>query len=269
MMIKFYIPWNGCKRNDMKYIKDAINLKGINRILEPFCGSCAFSLFCYRELEFKGEIILNDNDKNLIDFFKDVKQNGSKKYFDFIINTWNDGKLTLEEHLEKMKPKNIKSTLDWFYFQRCNGRFRRVVKKAEFTTAKYEKNKNVISSLDRFFMDDNIKLFCGDYSEIIDKYKDDPHTLIYLDPPFMSSYNADYAIYYTDKKNPDKSIKDYTQIFVDLLELLKSKTKIITSINSNCLIRYLYKDYIFNEFKKIYQATKSKEMQLILSNIKI
>jgi site-specific DNA-adenine methylase len=223
-------------------------------------------LYCYRELNFKGEFVLNDNDKNLIEFYKDIKLNSSEKYFKYIIDTWNDGKLTLEEHLEKMKPKNIKSTLDWFYFQRCNGKFRRQTKKIEFTTAKYEKNKNVISSLDRFFMDDNIKLSCCDYSEIIDKYKDDPQTLIYLDPPFMSSFNADYAIYYNDKKNIDKSIKDHTKIFIDLLEILKSKNKIIASINSNCLIRYLYKDYIFNEFKKIYQATKSREPQLILKN---
>lgn len=263
-MIKFYFPYHGTKRNDMKYIKDAINLNKIKRIVEPFAGSCAFSLYCYRELDFKGEIILNDIDENLINFYKDVKENGSEKYFKFVIDKYNDGKITMDEHLKLLNDKD-KNLFNWFYFKRYDGKFRRQIEGSkQFTKEKYEKNKDVIKSLDEFFKDDKIKLFCGDYLDIFNKYND-KQTLFYLDPPFFASYNSGYSKFYKNQ-DENKNVLDNTKIYIDMIELLKSKSRTIISINNNSLIRYLYKDYIFKDFNKIYQADKKKEGQLILKN---
>ena len=265
MSIKFYFQYSGTKRNDMKFIKDAINLKKIKRIVEPFCGSCAFSLYCYRELNFKGEIILNDIDKNLIEFYKDVKVNGSENYFKFVIDKYNNGKITKEEHSKLINEDKNKSLLNWFYFKRYDGRFKYLYNLKHFTIEKYQKNKDVIKSLDNFFQDKNIKLYNCDYTDIINEYKDDKYTLFYLDTPFFNSYNAGYTKYY---KNLDEhnNIIDNTKIYIDIIELLKLKSKVIVSINDNSLIRYIYKDYIFKDFKKIYQVDKKKEGQLILKN---
>ena len=35
----------------------------------------------------------------------------------------------------------------------------------------------------------------NDYLKVFDKYKDNENAFLYLDPPYMDSYNANYSIY--------------------------------------------------------------------------
>lgn len=41
--MSFYFAYTGSKRLDYKFMRDYINLDNINKIVEPFCGSSAFS----------------------------------------------------------------------------------------------------------------------------------------------------------------------------------------------------------------------------------
>ncbi len=72
-------------------------------------------------------------------------------------------------------------------------------------------------------------------------------------------------------------IIDNTQIYIDLLDLLKCKCKVLFSINSNALTQYIYKDYIKSDYNHIYQAShinikevtqkKKHTSVLIISNL--
>ncbi len=50
-------------------------------------------------------------------------------------------------------------------------------------------------------------------------------------------------------------IIDNAQIYIDLLDLLKCKCKVLFSINSNTLTQYIYKDYIKSDYAHMYQTS--------------
>ena len=71
-----FFPYLGRKKNkEIKPIYDLIENKKLkyNKIIEPFCGGFGVSYYFYNK-GYKGDIILNDLDTNLINFYKDVKE---------------------------------------------------------------------------------------------------------------------------------------------------------------------------------------------------
>ena len=90
----------------------------------------------------------------------------------------------------------------------------------------------------------------------------------------MDSFNAGYNQYQGQSHNEDYSIKDNTEMYLILLKLLKNaKAKILFSINDCSLTRYLYKDYIKDNYNKVYATShvvkglkKKNTDVLIISN---
>ena len=79
---------------------------------------------------------------------------------------------------------------------------------------------------------------------------------LYLDPPYMDSFNGGYTHYHTTNYNEDLSVKDNTEMYIFLLEYLKNcKCKVLFSINDNSLTNYLYKDYIKETYNHKYATT--------------
>ncbi len=75
----------------------------------------------------------------------------------------------------------------------------------------------------------------------------------------MDSFNSDYNGDYNGKSYDDNmTIIDNTQIYINLLDLLKYKCKVLFSINSNALTRYIYKDYIKSNYNHIYGVSHLK-----------
>ncbi len=79
----FYTGYVGNKRSENPLLEPYLNLNGINKIIEPFCGSSAFSRWIYENYEGQYEYYSNDIDAGLIAWLKDIKQDGCKKYFDY------------------------------------------------------------------------------------------------------------------------------------------------------------------------------------------
>lgn len=77
----FITPYSGNKRNEAENIynttKDIYNYEDIETIIEPFCGSCAYSYYLSLKHPNKYKYILNDNDNNLIKILKKNKNRRS------------------------------------------------------------------------------------------------------------------------------------------------------------------------------------------------
>lgn len=103
-----------------------------------------------------------------------------------------------------------------------------------------------------------------DACEVIEKYKNDPHAFIFLDPPYLDSNNTNYNM---DARKADGEIVDNTYIYVCIVEALKTaKAKIMLIINDNKLNRYIFNDFIVGEYDRVYQVTKRKTKHLIIVN---
>ena len=108
-------------------------------------------------------------------------------------------------------------------------------------------------------------------SELYNEIKQDKSKkkyFIFLDPPYFDSFNK-YYVMYQDKFTGEKTIKDNTGMYIEILKYLKeNKKNTMLIINKNCITEFIYKDYIKAEYDKTYQLTKKKTKHLIINNYK-
>jgi len=259
----FYFSYFGNKRTEFKYIEDLIDLEKYKTIAEPFCGSSSCSHLLYKK-GFKGDIKLNDNDPNLINFYKKVKKKGSESFQKFVNKKLKN--LTKEQHKEIVEAKD-KNLNNWFYYNKCyNFRkgvypIRKVGKEYDFK--KYETYENMIKSDKTTFYNEDFLKFLKD--------NDNEETLFIFDPPYLDSFNAYYYSYTALKSehmDEEKNLIDNTKIFIDIKNFIDNmKGSFIMFINKNAIMDYVYKDYFKKEYSKTYQYNKKKVIHGIYSNI--
>ena len=262
----FYFSYTGSKRSEMKHIMPFIKDLKYDKVIEPFAGSCAFSLHLYIKENKKVKYILNDNDHTHIEFLKYVQKNTSKPLVEFLINeTKNNSKENFKMHIEEYKTNpNI---FNYYYYHK-HYNFRQGL--YPMPELKRRQNYEGLSypKTDEFFK--NATIIEGDYKNILEKYKNDTKALIFLDPPYFSSSNSDYASFKKDKKKKafEKGvIKDMTGYYVQCIEYLKTcKCKVLMILNSNELMDYIFKDYIKKKYKKQYSMTKKDAEHILITN---
>lgn len=253
----FFFNYIGGKSKDLKYIMPSVDLTNIKTIVEPFCGSCAFSTHLDKDFNF----VFNDIDKNLIDFLNDVKTGHFPKYIEYYNNHFN-------EYFKDNKPTdkwyNLKRKKDMTLFEYYMLRRLQRMRAMFNLEAKNEVESNY-NHLVKLFS--KAKLYNGDYKTIIDKYINDKEAFIFIDPPYLDSYNSSYKSYSGNSTDENKVIIDNTQMFIEFVDILKNaKCKVMIIINSNALTKYLYKDFISTSYQKRYDMTGRITEHLIVTN---
>ena len=229
----FYFGYPGNKRSENKLLEPYLSLEGIDRFVEPFCGTSSFSRFIYANYGDKYAYFSNDIDNGLITWLKDVQIYGCKKYFDFT-NERLKG-LTRERHknyIQCYKQNPINPYYYFYYNKIYNYRRSLYPERLVDKTQDWTKYKH----LDEFYK--ICRLSNLDYINYLETFKDDENALIYLDPPYFNACNTFYGgIESVDK---DMNIIDNTYIFSYILNYLKeAKCKIIFVINHNIIIRII------------------------------
>jgi site-specific DNA-adenine methylase len=259
------------KRECKKYFLDIIknNIDDDYIFVEPFCGSASVSYLVYNNTKIK-QFHINDLDKLRIDFYNNMKDEDKRNELYKIENDiLEKGQEEYDKYVDKTKLK----TDYWSYV--IGGRIYSF-RNGLFPTTKKIIIKPIPDKWIEFF---NIsKITNQDWKEIMEEYKDNEKAFIYLDPPYLSSFNGSYTQYNTSI-DENKFIIDNTKIYIDILDFLKnSKCKILFSINNNAITRHLYKDYIKQDYLKSYDTTqirkndenkaftKNKENILLISN---
>ena len=257
---KCFYSYIGNKRNDLKFFKDYINFKKCDTICEPFCGSCAFSIYSNNGLK---KFILNDTDSELIEFYEDVKDNKFNEYLEYIKDFAEEE--NIKEKWEELKKKENKNKFDVFLINKLSSFRRGLLKDNIFKKINNITNTEKYENIVNFYTKNEIKLKNKDYLKIFEEVKDKENVFVFLDPPYLDSYNSSYSSYAPDTKN--KIIFDNTKMYIDILELLKNgKCKVLLIINKNAINEYIFKDFIKGEYNKIYQITKRITDHLIITN---
>lgn len=258
-MVKYFFVWIGGKVQDIKHFAKYVDLSNIATICEPFCGTCAFSR------HFKAShYILSDIDPQLIQFYRDVKGGEFPAYIEHVnkVLTEND---FLNMTREKMKAhsniaKQTGTQHEW-YCSKATREVRGIMKKQKlYDINKYDEHI-------KFFTQDGVELFNHDYMEIFNRVRDDPTCFVFLDPPYFSSFNSEYHDYTGEAKN--KYVKDNTVMYIDILNLLTCKCRVMLIINKNAITEYIYAAYIVGEYKKKYNISYRETTHLIVANYHI
>jgi len=108
-----------------------------------------------------------------------------------------------------------------------------------------------------FFTKKNIKLMNDDYLKIFEKVINNKNVFVFLDPPYLVSFNKSY----------NDNGREVGGVYLDILEFLKvAKCKILFIINKNALTSYIFKGFIKGEYDKKYDASHQNVIHLIITN---
>jgi len=253
--IQFFFSWFGSKYKETKIIYPFLKLDNINTIVEPFCGSCGFSYYLFKNKELNNiKYHLNDFDKQLILFLNDIKSDGTKKYIDYY-------NINVEKYI---KNKNDWQTLvkihdnlnEYFIYSHLRGRGNmKDIRRNHI-------NDDRFINVEKFIRMNDTILTNKDYTEILKKYHNKKNVLIFLDPPYFDSFNSMYM------GMKGKTQIDNTQMYINILNFLKTcKCQCMMILNDCALFRYLFSEYIVHTYDKIYQSTKRHVKHIIIYKI--
>ena len=264
--MNFYFSYYGRKKIGEYKLYRPHFPPNISTFVEPFCGSCATASYYWQENRNADvEYHMNDSDTSLINKINHLREpdnllrliNEYNKKIE-VIPSKEDYILEYKEHL---KNPTISGS---FYFSKCRG----------MRDGLYPSNRKIskvdpkrYDLMNKFFKD--VKLTNEDFSKILEEYRDIEDAFLYLDPPYLDSFNSGYTQYNcgSDKEDQDGTIIDNTGIFIDIMKYIKTaKCKVMIIINSNAINRYLFDGFIKATYIKQYQMTKRKCEHLIITN---
>lgn len=245
----FLFSWTGNKDREIQNIinfmtDNNIDIDKYTNIIESFGGSFSFIRFLKRQ-GINKTYIVNDIDNLLIDCYKTMSDPLQNKITINLIHECTKD-IDKEKYKQIINENNVKSyILKHSYYNIRPGLF-----PSRTTNINFDRLSNFVSFSDINFM-------CVDWMQIIETYKDDDKTFIFLDPPYFLSCNDAYSHGLTD-------------IFFDMLEIFKSyKCRIIGVINYHKLIStFMTYNGISHVIHDVtYTSSKKKVKHIYFTNI--
>lgn len=242
---------HGNKENDIKFFKNLLPLN-IENVIEPFGGSFAVVRNIYNNYE-RYKIYVNDTDPILFYIYNHIND-----YIEFfkICNEWlKHNPRILKNFKDHISTLEYNNNVKEFYLQN------RVIRGSMLKPNIKDINFGNIIDLTN-----NINFSNDDYLLILNKFKNDKNSFIFLDPPYIFQDNSSY-----DENKGTNGI-DSTNILYEILEVLeddKTEAKIMLVINDLKILRWLFKKFIKGSYDKIYQISKRKDKILIITNYNI
>jgi site-specific DNA-adenine methylase len=247
----FFVAYAGNKRKECEDLYNEIKdkLSNIKTIIEPFCGTAAFSYYLSLKHPKRFKYILNDNNKYLIQLYSIAKD--EKKLEQLIILL--DAKI---KDLNKEKYDIIAKKDDlisWIVIHKIYN----------IRAGLFPYNRKIITSFNclkdcpiiKFLRSEEIYFYNSDGIQIINKYKDNKENFIFLDPPYLISCNDFYA---------DTKVNVYEYLYENKINNMKAL--IMLCLESNWIIKLLFNNQVKKEYSKIYQGSKKHTTHLIISN---
>ena len=244
----FIMSYAGNKRNEVADLVKELDFDKITTIVEPYCGTAAFSWYVSTLYPGKFRYVLNDNSDELQELYR-IMQN--ETLFEKLIadaTALNEG-LTLEKY-KKIKAK--KDFMAWFY---ANTSYNFRVGCYPITGPKnYEKIRD--APIIQFLRNENVQFTQLDGVAVYEKYKTDPDVLLFLDPPYISSCNDFYSA---------ASGNIYEYLFVHSID--EERAKIVLILENIWIIQLLFKDKGRQILKdKTYSITHKKTQHVTVIN---
>jgi site-specific DNA-adenine methylase len=251
----FFMGYFGNKRQEVdkiyEIIKDEINKYKI--IVEPFCGSSAFSYYIWlNNKDLKMKYILNDNNENLIKLYNIAKDDNKLNELYFDLRDIYKSIKNKDDYMKVVEKSNNGDFNAWFYVNKIFN-----IRPGLYNgTSKIDKFDSVLNApIIEFLRNSNIEILCKDAIEVYDEYKSNKKALIFLDPPYLVSNNTWY-------KNPSINIYEY----LCNNDINKEKAFIILCLEYMWIIKLLFKDKKIIKYDKKYETTKKYTDHVIILN---
>jgi len=248
----FFIPYPGNKRSEVERIYESLKdkLDDIEYIVEPFCGTSAFSYYMSLKHPKKFKYILNDNNNLLIETYKIARDDDKLKELILDIND-KIVDINKEKYNEVKNDPNVSSYIikNTIYCM-VPGLFPNDNRKIK-TDFNYLRNTPIIN----FLKTEDISFFNESATKIFEIYKNNDKALIFLDPPYVQANNDFYL-------ESDTNIYEY----LHNNNINNMTSSIILCLEDNWIIKLLFKNHKFITYDKLYQRSRKQTKHLIISN---
>jgi len=238
----FFIGYFGNKRNEFNLAYEQIKdrLEEVEYIVEPFCGTSAFSYFLSLKHPKRFKYILNDNCKQLIECYKIFKDDEKREELIKQVKEFNT-ELTKEKYINII---NIDEPANWFF----KNKVFKIRPGLYPLKNNFKLDKLNDAPIINFLKNEECEFLNLDGIEVLKKYMDNKKAIVFLDPPYLMSNNAFYD-------NPDGNIYE----FISSLNLKKKKAVLMLILEQNWILKMLFKKYTFVEYEKNYRDNKSRK----------
>lgn len=245
----FVYGYFGNKRQETDTILKNIDLAGVKTIIEPFCGSSAFSYKVSLHHPKKFNYVLNDNDKFLIELYNILKDEEETLKLETELNEVCKNIKNKDDYLKEIKKDNLIGYL-----------VARKIHKIKYGLYNLNYKYNKYIKLDdkpiiKFLRTENIIFSAEDAIDVFKRYRDDPSALIFCDPPYIKRDNTFYS-------NHNLNIYE----FVKNNEIFKNPSKIIFVVEENKKINEIFYGFEKISYGKKYDTTQTKTTHLIIKN---
>jgi len=271
----FIYQYKGNKRQETSTILPIINFNNKKNIVEPFCGTSAMSFAIWKEHKDKFNYYINDIDEKLIEVYnllkiksiKEIEENIENVRLEYnnlnqVVKTKENicKKVANEAQITYMKENKYKSVYHYIFFNRyC------VYGLLPPTLNRGILNKYKLSPLQKEFIEfiksPNVFISNNDYKIIYEEHKNNPKSIILLDPPYVSTDKSFY-------QSNDAEIYSY----FSNNSIKKNKASTYVIVDDNWIMRLVFKDCnILSVYDKQYtNISKHKNTNhIIFSNNKI
>lgn len=252
----FMLGYAGNKRNECEHIYEALkgHFNNFKIIVEPFCGSCAFSYYMSKKHPKKYKYVINDNNEMLINLINLAKD--EIKYNEFIdrLKLMFDDCMVSKEEYNKLTPR-AKTELEAYVF------IHKVynIRPGLYPISKQFKKEcfdamRTCPFLD-FIRNEDVTVSCRCGVSVYDEYRGNEDALIFLDPPYLDSCND----YYFDSK-----VNIYEFLFENNID--NEDSYIMLCLEKMWIIQLLFKGKRLIEYSKLYQPKKRMTTHIIIVN---
>jgi len=260
----FFIGWMGNKREEVENLYNQTNFEGIENIIEPFCGTAAFSYYISTKHPKKFKYFLNDVNKYLVELLTIAKDPVKlKKLSDDINNIVFKDNVFISKEQYKIEIK--KDTLVAYMIMNKYYTIRAGLYPLEGNRCNTKINLEN-AAIVKFLREEDVEITNEDAVKIIEDFKNFDDCLFFLDPPYLQCNNSFY-----DEINPDytankKYMNIYQYLSINNIEQMKSTVMLI--LEDNWIIKLLFnslKEKIIS-YEKKYQTTKRTTKHLLIKN---
>lgn len=239
MHLKPLIKWSGGKADEIKTFSKYIPTD-YDLYLEPFIGGG--SLYFHLQPQ---RAVIGDVHKELIDFYKTIKNGQAQQIYDFMKDHPNSEETYYS--VRSMVPETPFENAARFYYLRktCFRGMLRYNKQGQFNIP-YGKYKSIncedLLNPDYTTLLERTTIFNASFEEMFEGYGHNTNSFMFLDPPYDSEF-TDYGYCQFGKEEHIK----LAHCFKD------TSLKCLMVIGKTDFIEELYRDYIVEEYHKKYK----------------
>ena len=256
--MSFYISYAGSKRREMNEIRPHINWEGISKVVEAFCGSCAFSYDCFSlKTQSKLSFHINDADSDLVAMLNFIKSGRKKEIYEKL-QTYRD--ISTQDYKAFIAPLQSPECEDrlfkWVY-RICYRGIQIGATPQSYKKFPQFKSFKAPTPMDNFVQIANITNV--DFKVVCEQYRFDSTALLFLDPPYSNCDNRFYS--------SSPTTNDVDEIYEYLAEFFSNaKGRVLLVVNNCLLMRVLFKNLIKHKYGKKYGVSGAKTEHLVICN---